>query len=197
MINQAKLSGGSMNIKHISGCILSLLTCSLYADQGFYCPQNHGYINIGMSQEQVMGACGKPLSTQESNQPVLQRIPVQQLIYNNQGTSTAFYGVWNIPTGSGGTPMEVAVVNNVVQAIKVNGSDSNASSICSGNSFQIGDSVGKVYGACGSPDVVNNTFVTQQVPTAKKPEIWIYQTDPYQPPMSLTFVDGKLQSINN
>jgi len=185
-----------MKIKLMPGLILSLLPLSALADQSFYCPQNHAYINIGMSTNQVIAACGTPLSKQESNQPIVQKIPVQQLIYNNQGTDTAFYGVWNVPTGNGGTSLQVDVINNRVQNISVNGSNSNAFSICNGANIQIGDQVGKVYGACGSPSVVNNTFMNQVVPTANKPEVWIYEPGQYQATVSLTFVDGKLQSIN-
>lgn len=185
-----------MNIKLIPSLILSFIPLTVLADDSFYCPQNHAYINVGMSTNQVLAACGQPLSQQDSNQPILQRIPVQQLIYNNQGTGTAFYGVWNVPTGSGGTSLQVDVVNNRVKTISVNGSESNAFSICNGTNIQVGDQVGKVYGSCGSPSVVNNTFINQPVPTATKPKIWIYSPGQYQPTVSLTFVDGKLQSIN-
>ena len=186
-----------MKIKLIPSLVLSFLPFSLLADQSLYCPQNHGYINIGMTTSEVISACGQPLSKQDSNQPILQKIPVQQLIYNNQGTSTAFYGVWNVPTGSGGTALQVDVVNNRIKSIQVNGADSNAFSICNGANIQVGDQIGKVYGSCGSPSVVNNTYINQIVPTANKPQVWIYEPGQYQPPVSLTFVDGKLQSISN
>lgn len=186
-----------MNIKSISGLVLFVLPFSLMADQSFYCPQNHGYINTGMTPDQVIAACGQPLSQQDSNQPILQRIPVQQLIYNHQGTGTSFFGVWNVPTGSGGTQLQVDIVNNRIKSISVNGSDTNAFSICNGANIQVGDQVGKVYGSCGSPSVVNNTFINQIVPTTQKPQVWIYQPGQYQSPITLTFVNGKLQSINN
>jgi hypothetical protein len=185
-----------MKLKSISSLVLFGLPFSLMADQSYYCPQNHAYINTGMTPDQVIAACGQPLSQQDSNKPILQKIPMQQLIYNNQGTGTAFYGVWNVPTGSGGTQLEVDVVNQRVKSIKVNGSDSNAFSICQGANIQIGDQVGKVYSSCGSPAVVNNTYFNQVVPTATKPQVWIYQPGQYQSTVSLTFVDGKLQSIS-
>lgn len=185
-----------MKLKLMTSSILFILPLSLFGDQSLYCPQNHAYINIGMTPDQVIAACGQPLSQQDSNQPVLQKIPVQQLIYNNKGTDTAFYGVWNIPTGSGGAQLEVDVVDKQVRGVKINGSDNNAFSICGGLSIQIGDPVGKVYGSCGSPSIVNNTYVNQIVPSTEKPKIWIYQPGQYQPPVTLTFINGKLQSIN-
>lgn len=195
-----------MSLKSIASGLMLILPCTLFGAQAYFCPQNHRYINIGMTQEEVIAACGMPLSKQDSNQPILQKVPVQQLIYNNKGTDpstsmwniptgTAFYGVWNIPTGVGGTQIKIDVVNKQVRAIEINGSGDNAVSVC-GSGVQIGDPVGKVYAACGSPTVINNTYVNQVVPTAQKPQVWIYQPGEFQPPVSLTFADGKLQSIN-
>lgn len=187
----------TMKLKLTASCILFVLPFSLIADQSIYCPQNHAYINLGMTVDQVIAACGQPLSQQESNQPILQKIPVQQLIYNNQGADTAFYGVWTTPTGNGGAQLEVDIVNNKVQSIKINGSDSNSFSICGGTNIEAGDPVGKVYSACGSPSVVNNTYINQVVNTTQKPQVWVYQPGQYQQSVTLTFVNGKLQSINN
>lgn len=186
-----------MNIQRRAAAVLYLLPLSLFADNAYYCPQNHAYINIGMTMDEVIAACGQPTSKENSAKPLTQKIPVQQLIYNNQGTNTAFYGVWNIPIGSGGAQMEVDVVNNQIKGVRVNGADVNASSLCGGNGFQMDDPVSKVYFACGSPDIVNNTYVNQIIPTTTKPQVWIYSLGPYQSAISLTFVDGKLQSINN
>lgn len=185
-----------MKFNYILSLVSFALPLSVFGDQSFYCAQNHGYIKVGMTVSEVVSACGQPLSKQESNTPILKKIPVQQLVFNNKGTDTAFYGVWNLQTGSGGAQMEVDVVDQKVKGIKLNGSDNNAASLCGGVSIQIGDPVGKVYGACGSPSIVNNTYVNQVVQSAQKPQVWIYQAGQYQPSVSLTFVDGKLQSIN-
>ena len=185
-----------MKLKLTTSFLLFAIPLCPYAGQALYCPQNQGYINIGMTPDQVIAACGNPLSQQDSNNPVIQQVPVQQLMFNNKGGNSAFYGVWNMPTGTSGAQLEVDVIDNKVNSIKLNGSDSNAFSICNGANIQVGDPVGKVYGACGSPSVVNNTYINQVVPTAQKPVIWIYQLGQYQPPVTLTFVNGKLQSIN-
>lgn len=177
---------------------LVILPFSLFADtQSLYCPQNHAYINVGMTQDEVIAACGQPISQQDSNQPALRKIPVQQLIYNNKGSETAFYGIWNMPTGdTGGAQLEINIVDQKVRSIKLNGSDSNAVSLCGSTSIQAGDPVEKVYYSCGTPSVTNNTYINEVVPTAEKPQIWIYQPGQYQSAVTLTFVDGKLQSIN-
>lgn len=173
------------------------LSFSVTAADYFYCPQNHGYINVGMTSEQVMSACGQPLTKEDASTPVMQQVPVLQLIYNSMGAPTAFYGVWTLPVGVGtGAQLEVDVIDNKVRSVRLNGSSTNAFSICGGQSVQIGDPVGKVYGACGSPNLVNRTYINQPVPSNHKPEIWVYQPGEYQSPIRLTFVNGKLQSIN-
>lgn len=169
---------------------------AVFGAESFYCPENHAYISIGMSQQDVVSACGEPLSKKQSDRPVTQKIPITQLVFNNTGTKTAFYGVWNIRTGSGGTRIEIDIVNNKVVAVRVNSEDSNAFSICGGTSINVGDPAGKVYSACGSPAITNNTFVYQPIPGDNKTEIWSYQASQYQQPVSLTFVNGKLQSID-
>jgi hypothetical protein len=167
------------------------------ADQSVYCPQHQGYITVGMSQNQVIAACGQPLSQQTSNHPIYQKVPVQQLFYNNQGSNTAFYGVWNLNTGTSGIQLQIDVIDNKVKAIKLNGSANNAVSICGDASIQVGDPVEKVYGACGNPSVSNMSYTNVPIESATKPVVWIYQPGQYQQSVSLTFIDGKLQSINN
>ncbi len=177
--------------------IVSFSVNAMASVQSYYCPQNQGYINIGMTPDQVIAACGQPLSQQQSNQPVMQKVPVQQLMYNNVGSPTAFYGVWSIPTGtSGGAQLQVNIVDNKVQSVNINGSATNAFSVCGGTSIQVGDPASKVYGACGSPSVVNNTYINQPIQSNQKPQVWIYQPGEYQSPITLTFVNGKLQSID-
>lgn len=184
-----------MKFKIAISLVLFTMSFSLLADQSFYCPQNHAYINIGMTTEEVIAACGQPLSKQDSNQPIIKKIPMQELIYNNKGTDTAFYGVWNIPTGSGGTQMEIDIVNNKVKEIKMNSAGANESTVCEDANIQLGDDVAKVYNGCGSPSIINNTFIDQVIPTAEPPKVWIYQANQYDPPVSMTFVDGRLKFI--
>lgn len=177
--------------------IASFSITAIAGVQSFYCPQKHGYINIGMNPEQVMSACGEPLSRQQPNQPIMQKVPMQQLVYNNQGSQKAFYGVWAIPTGTnGGAQLEVDIVDNKVKSVRLNGSGINAFSICGGTNIEIGDPASKVYGSCGSPSLTNNTFLNQPIESNLKPEIWIYQPTQYESPINLTFVNGKLQSID-
>ncbi len=168
-----------------------------------YCPQNSGYITIGMTQSEVLAACGEPLTKQQSNAPVTQKVPMKQFIYNTLNTGSVYpglnptyYDYWSLPSGAYGISLEVDIINDKVSAVRINGSGTNAMSICGGTNVQIGDNANKVIMACGSPSMVNNSFINQTVPSNTKPELWIYQIDQYQSPSSLTFINGKLQSID-
>lgn len=180
--------------------VSALFFCSipLFANKtSLFCPQNYGYIKIGMNQNQVTSACGTPISKHPSNTPLMQKVPVQQIFYNNQGSPKVFYGVWSIPTGgTGGGQLEVDVINNKVSSMNLNGSSSGAASVCRGINIQKGTPVGQVFGACGPPTLINRTFIYQPVQTSLQPEVWVYQMGPNQPPVSLTFVNGTLQSID-
>ncbi len=196
--------------KHICWLIALLFPVFGCAD-AVYCPSLHGYINVGMTQDEVISACGQPSSKSESNQPVTVKVPVQQVVYNREGSTKAFYGVWALPIGNtpqgyynqsfggnsgGGATLQVTIINNKISSVSLNGSSTNAFTVCDNNSVQIGDSVSKLYNACGQPSLVNNSYIEQAVQSATKPQVWVYQFNDYQPAISLTFVDGKLQSIN-
>lgn len=181
---------------------VSMLTCSL-AHASFYCPQNSRFINIGMTTDEVVTACGQPLSKQPSNLPAMQKVPVKQLIYTAlntgsvyPGLNSAFYNQWSLPSGTSGINFTVNAVNDKVTGLSINGSSTNVMSLCGGVSIASGDDITKVYNACGSPSMVNDTYINQVIPSNTKPEVWIYQLNQYQAPISLTFVNGKLQSIN-
>lgn len=185
------------------------------AEDSYYCPKNNGYVQLGMTQSEVLAACGEPLSKTETDKPVMKEIPMQQLYYNSQGTPSAFYEFWTMPTGvDTGQKLEVDVIDGKVSAIVFNGESVNSSSltsnisskgytndfftneltVCSG-SFRIGDPVERVYNACGDPPMLNSTFVKQPIVSKTKPQIWIYQPSEFEASVTMTFLDGVLQSI--
>ncbi len=121
------------------GCSAFLLLISpvMAQQQQFYCPQNAAYITINMTQAQVLAACGQPLTKQSTDGPVTQRVPVKQLFYTTfntgsvyPGLNSAFYQQWSLPSGSTGVNLQVNIINNKVSAINLNGSNSNAMSLC-------------------------------------------------------------------
>lgn len=178
------------------------LTSVVYSADSFYCPQNHGYINVGMSRQQVLDACGEPSSRKAGANTVMQQVPVVQLIYSNlnQGPVDFYQGIapiyqqWNLPSGSQGVNIQVNLINNKVASMTLNQEPTNGISACAGGSFQIGSDTNDVITACGSPDIVNNSYIEQPVPKDLLPENWTYNI-PYQPPVTLTFVKGVLQSM--
>lgn len=182
--------------------LLVLATSATWAAQTKYCPQNQGYIQIGMTEDQVLSACGQPMMKQTTNIQVSRRIPVTQLIYTNLNQGGVFmgydriYSMWSLPSGSLGVSMQIDVVDGKVKSMNINGSGTNASSLCNGVGIQAGDPLGRVYSACGNPSLINESFIDEPVPSSAKPAKWTYQIDPYQPQFSLTFVNGLLQSID-
>ena len=184
--------------------ILSMLFIPLtgWAADSIYCPQRQGYINVGMTDSQVVNACGEPIVKQTSNQAVVERIPVTQLMYTTLNQGGTFPGVnnmyqrWSLPSGSTGTSLTISIRNNRISGVSINGASTNAATLCGGINLQIGDMVNRVYSACGTPSLVNQTYINQPVPKSQHPERWIYQVNPYQPSFTLTFINGKLQSID-
>ena len=189
-------------IPYFSASFALLFPLITSADNSFYCPGNHAYINLGMSISDVVSACGQPSDKQQSTQPAMVRVPVTQLIYTTLDSGAVYdglnstYQMWSLPSGSKGVTLQVNIMDNKVTAVNINGSSNNASTVCSGNTVQIGDLVDSVYSACGAPTTINQTYLNQAVPGKAKPEIWTYGNDPYQPPFHLTFLNGILQSID-
>ena len=182
---------------------LWLVATNCFAVQSIYCPGKHAYIKVGMAPGQVTSACGKPSFIEQSRRSATRKIPVKQLIYTvlnrgglYPGLNPAFYDQWSLPSGTEGTSLEIDLVDDKVAAFRINGSRSNSVSICGGVGINIGDPIQKVYSACGTPESVNNTFIDQQIPSNSKPQIWTYQIDPFQPDIRLTFVNGRLESID-
>lgn len=180
-----------------------------------YCPQGHALLQIGMSETEVLGACGQPTRKMTSQEPLSEKIPVTQLIYTGISQPNSYpgqvnavsdnwypgladiYSQWSLPKASNESfKLEVDIINDKISAIRMNGGGSNAMSMCAGEPFQIGDDLGAVYASCGSPETTNTTYKNAPIPSKKKPEIWIYEVDQYSPKLRLTFIDGKLQSIN-
>jgi hypothetical protein len=66
--------------------LVCFLPSMLFAAESVYCPQKGGYIKPGMTMDEVVSACGEPLSKQESDEPVYKKVPVKQLMYFFQNT---------------------------------------------------------------------------------------------------------------
>lgn len=180
---------------------MSSVAMQAFADESVFCPSKNGYITVGMTVDQVRNACGAPTSVAKSDKPFMEKVEVTQYIFNNQGTQKGFYGVWAMPvatsaSGNGGVKLAVNVIDDKIDSINLDGNGVNAFSIC-GRNLQVGDDAMGLQNACGTPSLVNKTFEMKPVPSRTKPETWFYKAGEYLPTLSLTFVDGKLQSISS
>ena len=193
--------------KTILALVGSMILPSVMWAQGVFCPQRNGVVKIGMTQEEVIAACGDPLSKEDSNKPLMRKVPIVQMTYQSLGQKSAFYGVWALPIGqtntgtlntfggnNGGARLQVTLADGKVESAMLDGSSTNAFSLC-GQNVKIGDPGDDVYSACGEPSVSNESFIWKPIKGKTKPQVWTYQLNPYDPPMSLTFIDGQLKSI--
>ena len=183
----------------LCGCLCSGV---IYADEHFYCPQNHAYIHIGMTPTQVMDACGAPEFKQQSEHPVIERIPTTQVFYTNLNRGAVYqgwdmiYNTWTLPSGELGSSVQIDFIDNKVSSMVINNSSTNLFTVCGGRSIEKGDPLTQVIAYCGTPSMINHSFISSTVSKDLKPEVWVYKLDEYQRPVHLTFVNEILQSIN-
>lgn len=194
-----------------------ILSFSCFALNNVYCPHGSGMVRVGMNIAQVSQLCGIPIST-TTNTQVVQNLPITRLSYNNFYKGSVYY--WNlqkvyqqfsIPSSSNNTTLTVDIYQGKVKSIALNGTGAQSTTACNyqgstqfaGNPspsnntvISVGDPESAILSACGNPDTIDNTYI--QVPVSKndKPEVWVYQFDPYSPKYKLIFVQGVLQSIN-
>jgi hypothetical protein len=191
-----------LSLKIILSITSLLFTTTLFAEQApFYCPKNHGYIRIGMTEDEVLKLCGTPTSKEQSKSAAVEQIPVTQLVYSTLNKDPVYrgyklvYNTWSLPIGSDGNTLTVDIIDGKISSIRLNGSGTNASSICGNRSFAVGDLADTVFSACGSPSLTNQTFINRSVRGKSKPITWTYSADQYQPTFQLIFMDGQLEAI--
>lgn len=184
--------------------VILYLQASYALADSYYCPEKHGYINTGMTMDQVLAACGEPRVRKTSEDTrVSARVPVKQLLYTElnhghafPGLVPAFYDNWSLPSGSHGIVLQFDIIDGKVDDMRMNNSSTNAITVCGGNPVTVGSNEVAIYNACGNPSMINYTWVERVIPSNKKPEVWIYRMDQYQPEVRLTFVEGILQIIS-
>ena len=184
-------------------CVFFIISPS-FAEDMMYCSENQAYIKLGMTEQQVISACGQPLSKHKGAGQVTRRVPVKQLIYtwlnsniaNQGGGIKNIYTTYSLPQAPTSLTLHVDIMNGKISNIRTSGTSPNQMTLCDASSFKIGDDASAVTQACGEPSSVNETFVNQPIPSSEKPEIWVYKPGQYQQPFSLTIVNGKLESIH-
>lgn len=178
-------------------CLLAFPITAMAGD--VYCPGGGGYIKVGMTQSQVIAACGQPsYKSKPTLVPNTRNVKVQQLIYDI-GAGTAGRGNFQFEISPGGKTINlmVSIVANKVKSISLNNSTVNGATICPNGPFKVGDNVQQVLNACGQPISQNTSFEPiPQGTEAVKQEQWTIKTSDYGNTYKLTFKNGILESIS-
>jgi hypothetical protein len=148
-----------------------------------FCPSNFNAINIGDSMAQVEAQCGKPANQKSTKED--SNVP-QEWTYYIAAPSDPL-------TSYGTVKLTLAFVGGKVVNISSGGYSVGATTVCGGNTVQMGTSLKDVKKACGQPTMVNKA--TPQ-PGAAQPDAtelteWSYASTP---PVTLKFENGKLVS---
>ncbi|MDR3477725.1 MAG: DUF2845 domain-containing protein [Gammaproteobacteria bacterium] len=159
---------------------LIAIACCLFTTTSYamLCPSNFKEIYIGDSLETVLAQCGAPASQTTSN---AQPSKPQEWVY---------YIKMN-PTDQLFVRTTVAVVEDKVANITVNGISLANTAICGGNNIQVGDTAKAVKSYCGDPAVVNETNAPPKPSSEIKTTLFIYMSPNKT---VLTFENGKLKS---
>lgn len=181
----------------------SFTLASIASADPFYCPQNSQYINIGMSQSDVIQACGEPQNVKKSKKSAVKKVPVSQLTFNVSTQSIGLTAGTRTPGIQSGafyansgplSTLVVTVSEDKITNISLNGASTQSASIC-GGSFAVGDPGSNAIASCGDPTAVNNTYKNVNTDKIDEVETWSYSPGNYQPSFQLTFVDGALSAI--
>lgn len=155
----------------------------------FFCPTNFNQIDFGMTVDQVIQACGKPVDIKESvkqndNVPQEWSYYIPQTV-NMGGSSQNAQGTLktNVTFDSKGKAINISV----------NGIGVGATMIC-GQNIQLGDDKDRIKSVCGDPSFVNKSSPSPANPEAQqetKIVELIYSNG--NPPTTLVFENGSLK----
>lgn len=186
-------------------CFLLLYSMMAFSegDQSMYCPKGATYISPGMNIMSVKEACGTPVSATTTKKPATKKASILQWTFrirasHYQPGQLPIIRHSNAKFTAGGLDQPTLIVtfeNDKVVDVNVNGQSMPQSTMCDGNSVQVGDNTSAVENACGPPFYTNRSF--REVPTGQevKVEVWTVKVGPYQSTATLTFENGVLKSI--
>jgi len=164
-------------MKYLAPSVLFFVSLNSFA---MFCPNNFNQINLGDDIAKVKDLCGKP--DNEKKYKTDSNVPQEWNYY-----------VKMKPTDTGTIKMTIALTDDKVVNMNVNGVGLTATKIC-GNPIQIGNDSKTIIDACGKP-----VFITKanpdspQASAASIPSKEIIE-DTYNttPPSTLVFENGKL-----
>jgi hypothetical protein len=192
----------------LNAAILLLGQNMLWAQtESFYCPKGQ-YVNKGMSEEQVVAACGEPVTKELLDEPAMKQEQVEELIYTLPADFLQeFNRILEPPRAGGHVTVVFTIMDGKVSSIEVDDKEFSSTGICGKRkvtdvrtvgvaTISIGDSRRKVFTRCDRPSFVNKA--TRPVPLGDgnvPVSIWTYDFGPYQPKVYMRFIDEKLDSV--
>jgi hypothetical protein len=192
----------------LSAAILLLGQNVLWAQvESFYCPKGQ-YVNKGMSEAQVSAACGEPVTKELLDEPAMEQVKVEELIYTLPTEYVKEFNRILDPARAGGHVTVVFTIKDgKVSSIEVDDKEFTSTTICGKRKvtdvrtvgvakISIGDTRRKVFTRCDKPSFINQA--TRNVPLGDgnvPVSIWTYDFGPYQPKVYMRFIDEKLDSV--
>jgi hypothetical protein len=162
---------------------------------------SNGWIEQGMSQQQVIAACGQPDSTAEIDKTNNRLDATQYWNYQGQSVQLVPQSSWPAPTPYGAAKanntanaLVVEINNNVVSSLAVNGKLVSSGSCPNGGSVRVGDSANRVMSSCGTATQVSYQY---QKNNSASPPItqWTYQLHGGRS-LTIQFQQGVVSELN-
>jgi hypothetical protein len=167
------------------------LSPAAHAATQYFCPSSNQYINLGASIAEARAKCGPPHTATTSPYTLKKTRLVDQWVYNYQPNTILRFGTIHTRKGA----LVVNFINNKVIEILVNGHSVASTNFCSNNlPVKVGDNNLTIRQLCDQPTIIQKTKQTISQQKTQK-VVWTYQANDYIPANTLTFISGKLVSI--
>ncbi len=161
----------------------------------------NGWINQGMSPEDIIAACGQPDSIVEIEDSNNKLDSTQYWSYQAQSLKLTPQSSWPAPTPYNSTKVNtttdtfvVEINNNVVSSLAMNGNLVSSGSCPGGGFVRVGDTLNRVMSSCGTATQVSHQYGkdTSALPPVTQ---WNYQTQGGQS-LNIKFEKGVVSEFN-
>jgi Protein of unknown function (DUF2845) len=180
--------------------VLSLITSVSWA---MFCNTSqgtNGWIEQGMSQQDVLAACGQPNSTAQIDNDKSRLNVTQYWNYQQQNMQmlpqkvSAPTPYTSINVNSAGNTLVVEINNNKISSLAVNGNFVSTGSCPNGGFVRVGDTADALAARCGAATQVSYQYAKD---TSALPPItqWTYQLQGGQS-LIIKFQQGVVSGIN-
>lgn len=179
-------------------CLITSLSWAMFCNTG---QGSNGWIEQGMSQDDVIAACGQPSSTAQIQKDNNNLDSTQYWSYQAQSLQLQPQSSFPAPTPYNSRKMNtstntfvVEINNNIVTSVAVNGNLVSSGNCPEGGSVRVGDSVNQVTASCGA---ATQTSYQYQKDTSALPPVtqWTYQL-PGGQSLNIQFQQGVVSELN-